>query len=659
MSEDNIAMLLECSLCFEQYDEEFHLPKGLPCYHTFCLECMQQLQSDRKPPRLKCPECRTQHTLPADGVKGLPSNVTITSLVELKSQSASSYLRGNNDLRKCLVKRTSELMKEVDEFSKMVRQRRQLNSRAELAKSEIQKSFKQLGEELKQREKELFAQIDSHVRNEIESLKTKQKTFHDKVSKIQNFNKDIPSGHIEETRLVELLKKCTDYGKIVSEMQESLSSEIKKVVYVESGKDILSAAQNGFGKVQVGQSRSSNASKASLKQADVNVNAPPVQSKPRRPNSIASIDPERYLEIASSSVEPRQLDRHRRNSSTSSSSQPFPPTIPNERQKIPPPPKTRDRRPSGNADAFQKRTAPGASAMLNLFNMELKQTINLKQRESTLKNKGEPSKVFGMGVLGVPHDVAVTQGKYFVVDSENHYVHVFNPSGQHLKMFGGKGMKKGQLMHPNGICTNSKGQILVVDATLFIQVYDSTGKPIDQMGICRTKRSQSFNYKSTGLDCDDVCNIYACDPDHYCIKVLDQRGVVIRDIGHHGWGDGEFKYPSSLTTFQDKLIVTDLLKHCIMVFEQSGKFFCSIGCEGIELGQMREPTGVAVDDYFLIVVDSGNHRLQVIDRAGKFITSFGGKGRESGKLEYPMGVVMTGGGNIVVCDSRNKRIQVF
>ncbi|XP_071964577.1 uncharacterized protein [Antedon mediterranea] len=658
--ESDIAVLLECSLCFEQYDEGYHLPKGLPCYHTFCLTCLQQLEGDKKPLRLKCPECRTLHSLSSEGSKGLPSNVTITSLVEMKSQSVAREQQGNNDLKKCLEKRTSELKEQVDAFWNMERQRRQLNSRAELAKSEIQKSFKQIGDELKQRQKDLWAQIDSHVKVEIETLKGKQATYREKISKIEEFSKEIPNVKVEETQLVDLLKTCTDFSKSMAEIQSRLSSEIKKIVYVECGREQLSSAQSFFGKVQVGHSKSVDIRRPASSKADNN-NPPLVQAKPKRPSSVVvSHSTDRYLEIASArNGVANESERRRRNSLSSSlPSSPYSSIPANERQRNPTP-KPRERRDSGNnVDGSQKDITP-RSTIFNLFNIELKQTIQMKQRETVLKNKGEPSKVFGVGVLGVPYDVAVAQGKYFVVDSENHCVHVFNPAGQHLLMFGKKGMKKGQLMYPKGICTNAMGQILVVDATLFIQVYNSAGTPLDQLAICRPKRSQSFNYKSTGIDCDERGNIYVCDPDHYCIKVLDRQGIYIRQIGHHGWGDGQFKYPSGLTTFHDKLIVTDLLKHCIMVFEQSGKFFCSIGSEGVNLGQLREPTGVAVDDSFLIVVDAGNHRLQVIDRAGKFITSFGSKGAENGRLDYPMGVVMTRGGNIVVCDSKNKRIQVF
>ena len=67
-------MSIECSICFEKYQEEGEkCPKLLPCSHTLCLQCLEQLvnQGGR---RLQCPECRENHQLPAGGVRAFNTN---------------------------------------------------------------------------------------------------------------------------------------------------------------------------------------------------------------------------------------------------------------------------------------------------------------------------------------------------------------------------------------------------------------------------------------------------------------------------------------------------------------------------------------------------------------------------------------------------------
>lgn len=77
---------LVCSICMDRYKQ----PKLLPCQHTFCLSpCLANL-ADRVTNRIKCPECRTVHTLPFQGVEALPNNLTLIRFLELDFDSVPS-----------------------------------------------------------------------------------------------------------------------------------------------------------------------------------------------------------------------------------------------------------------------------------------------------------------------------------------------------------------------------------------------------------------------------------------------------------------------------------------------------------------------------------------------------------------------------------------
>lgn len=57
----------------------FKNPKYLPCYHSFCEECLDKIQKESK---ITCPECRQEATIPTGGVKALPNKFLINRLVD-------------------------------------------------------------------------------------------------------------------------------------------------------------------------------------------------------------------------------------------------------------------------------------------------------------------------------------------------------------------------------------------------------------------------------------------------------------------------------------------------------------------------------------------------------------------------------------------------
>ena len=66
-------MSTECSVCMENFQRDGDkCPKLLPCTHTLCLQCLQQLSNGR--PRVQCPECRLRHDVPNRNVMNFPTN---------------------------------------------------------------------------------------------------------------------------------------------------------------------------------------------------------------------------------------------------------------------------------------------------------------------------------------------------------------------------------------------------------------------------------------------------------------------------------------------------------------------------------------------------------------------------------------------------------
>ncbi|XP_035647900.1 tripartite motif-containing protein 59 [Oncorhynchus keta] len=83
---DNLEEDLTCSVCYSLFAD----PRVLPCSHTFCKSCLDNVlqvsavYSIWRPLRLplKCPNCRSVVELPPTGVDALPINVSLRAIIE-------------------------------------------------------------------------------------------------------------------------------------------------------------------------------------------------------------------------------------------------------------------------------------------------------------------------------------------------------------------------------------------------------------------------------------------------------------------------------------------------------------------------------------------------------------------------------------------------
>lgn len=74
MDECTLNDLLECSVCLERLDTS---SKVLPCQHTFCKKCLEEIVVTKK--ELRCPECRV---LVETSIDDLPPNVLLMRILE-------------------------------------------------------------------------------------------------------------------------------------------------------------------------------------------------------------------------------------------------------------------------------------------------------------------------------------------------------------------------------------------------------------------------------------------------------------------------------------------------------------------------------------------------------------------------------------------------
>jgi hypothetical protein len=62
-----------CELCLDIYKD----PKLLPCHHSFCKECLEELLAKSPGRQFPCPFCKKQTNKPEGGASGFPNNIHI------------------------------------------------------------------------------------------------------------------------------------------------------------------------------------------------------------------------------------------------------------------------------------------------------------------------------------------------------------------------------------------------------------------------------------------------------------------------------------------------------------------------------------------------------------------------------------------------------
>lgn len=80
----------ECVLCLEQYKS----PRILPCFHTFCLACLEQLISSTPHANaFHCPSCRSQVQIPPGGVGTFQVNFYVEAAIENSQRGQGTNVR--------------------------------------------------------------------------------------------------------------------------------------------------------------------------------------------------------------------------------------------------------------------------------------------------------------------------------------------------------------------------------------------------------------------------------------------------------------------------------------------------------------------------------------------------------------------------------------
>ena len=68
-----------CEICFLTFSSaEQRAPRILPCGHTFCESCLNDMvRTNKKKGKINCPSCRLEVAVPEGGASRLPKNFIV------------------------------------------------------------------------------------------------------------------------------------------------------------------------------------------------------------------------------------------------------------------------------------------------------------------------------------------------------------------------------------------------------------------------------------------------------------------------------------------------------------------------------------------------------------------------------------------------------
>ena len=169
--------------------------------------------------------------------------------------------------------------------------------------------------------------------------------------------------------------------------------------------------------------------------------------------------------------------------------------------------------------------------------------------------------------------------------------------------------------------------------------------------------------KPMGMAVDASGRVYVCDGTAKRIFIYDADGNFLMTVGD----DTMFDRPSDVAVNADgtRIYVVDTggvrsRNHRVRVFDQSGEHLFDIGSRGGELGEFNLPLSATIDPSGrLYVLDSGNFRVQVFSADGEFLFTFGQAGRRPGLFSHPKSIAADTEGKIFISDTFFANVQIF
>ena len=198
------------------------------------------------------------------------------------------------------------------------------------------------------------------------------------------------------------------------------------------------------------------------------------------------------------------------------------------------------------------------------------------------------------------------------------------------------------LREPSGVAVTDDGLVIVSErGASCITILDKEGNKINSVGSLGTERGQLVCPE--GVAVSSKGTILVADCCNYRIQEFTMEGECISCVGTKGKGPLQFCYPKGIAVNKTtgQVVVAEDSNNCVQVLNSDLTFSHMFFSRGLGQREFKGPTDVAVDNEgFVYVADCGNHCIQKFTPEGQFVCSFGTKGSQPGQLYHPAGVTV-------------------
>jgi len=230
---------------------------------------------------------------------------------------------------------------------------------------------------------------------------------------------------------------------------------------------------------------------------------------------------------------------------------------------------------------------------------------------------GTENETIPTGTFNEPWGIDVgPEGNVYVADTWNHRIQKFTPQGDFLLSWGHFGQREtpDAFWGPRDVAVDPNGHVYVTDTgNKRIAIFDADGKFVDEFGEAGLGDGQ-FD-EPVGLAVDESGNLYVADTWNQRVQVFtpDEQGIARNfmtswDVA--GWYGQSLDNKPYLTAAGGQVYVTDPEGTRILVFSTQGEIQYYWGTFGTGQDQFNLPTGITVSqEDGLWVSDTKNNRL--------------------------------------------------
>ena len=601
----NLNEEVSCSVCMSTFTD----PKILPCFHTFCLHCLNELQrTSGKHGEITCPECRRKFQVPGSGYpKDLPANFRMNSLLDvmaIRKCNVSGVKCGNCEktsaesfycFQCCAF--WCEDCSAAHNLIKANKTHRVLAIR-DFQDKDIENVLKRA----------VYCQKKHHEKEELK--------FFCKQCEVSICNTCVVTFHEGHDKV--LLQDAANEKKL--SLESAIESQKEKLLQM---RNLISGLQNEYIKIQ---GQVTHIRKSSQSFVD----------------NLIKVVEEKKMEILKK-VENKANESFERLAVQQSQ-------VENEIQLI--------ETSIDKTETFLKRSS---SAEIMQFNTVQEEVVGdgLRQVEDKLEDPGNFVFIANKKLIDQVSSDGV--GSFFLSKTKS------NNSGAV-----GKGITdvtvglKAQFVLTTRSAENKRCYEQFTSVSM--EMRNDQGHDCATGVQVQDNKDGSYNISYFAKEAGACRTSVMINGEHvsgspFTVQVKPRQYEPVLSFGRKGlsWSSRKFDCPWGVAVNErNEIAVTDCSNNRVQIFSCNGKFIRSFGKKGVKKGEFKDPSGIAyLNNGNIVVADSSNDRLQIFTERGEYLAQIGSEEIPDHQFNSPMGLSVDNDGNIIVADSNNKLIKIF